>query len=90
MKGTKASINAEYLEYSQILKKSEQTKVERAMVLPETLEAPVKKGDIIGSVVYKIGNKELGKTDILASESVERLNFGNAFLLLLQKCAQIF
>lgn len=90
LKGTKASINAEYREYSQVLKKSEQGKVERSINLPPALEAPVRAGDVIGSVVYKIGDRELGRTDILASENVERLNFGNAFLLLLRKCAQIF
>ncbi len=90
LKGTKAYIDAEYAKYDQVLKKSEQSKVERSIVLPQAVEAPIRKGDIIGSVVYKIGNKELGKTDVFASEDVERLNFGNALLLLLRKCAQIF
>ncbi len=90
LKGTKPSIDAEYREYSRVLKKSEQGKVERSINLPQAVEAPVRAGDVIGSVVYKIGDREIGRTDILASEAVERLNFGNAFLLFLRKCTQIF
>ncbi|MCJ7855144.1 D-alanyl-D-alanine carboxypeptidase [Lachnospiraceae bacterium NSJ-143] len=34
--------------------------------IPATIEAPVKKGDIIGSAVYTLNESEIGKTDIIA------------------------
>lgn len=90
LKGTKASISAEYASYGKILKKSEQSKIEKQISLPETIEAPIREGEVVGSVIYKLGDKEIGRQDIVALETVEKLNLGNTFLLLLRKCAEIF
>ena len=89
LKGSKASVKAGYKGYQSVLNKSEQAKVERHIEIPDTLDAPVKKGDVVGSVVYKIGDKVIASNDILAQEDVAKLDVFTAFLLLLEKCAQI-
>lgn len=45
--------------------------IEKRIVLPEALEAPVEKGEVAGSLIYTLDGRELGKTDIIVSESVE-------------------
>ncbi len=40
--------------------------------LPERVEAPVKKGDIIGTATYTYANQELTTVNLVAAESVER------------------
>lgn len=89
LKGNKPYVKAEYGEYGQVLKKSEQSKVEKIILLPESVEAPVKKGDVIGSVVYKMGDVELGKRDITVSEDIEKLNFSGTVKIFLNKLAEI-
>ncbi len=89
LKGNKPYVKAEYGEYGQVLKKSEQSKVEKIILLPESVEAPVKKGDVIGSVVYKLGDVELGKRDITVSEDIEKLNFSGTVKIFLNKLAEI-
>ena len=39
--------------------------------LPESIDAPVKKGDKIGSVTLVLAGEELGKADLVANDSVE-------------------
>ncbi len=74
-KGTKANVEAEYKGFSSILPKSEQGKISSQISLPEELSAPIKQGEVIGNVVYKIDGKELGRSDIVAKETVEKLSF---------------
>ena len=60
-------------------------KIEQKIQCNEFLSAPVKKGDVVGSVVYLRGEEELGKTDILATEDIPRITFGQVLIRLLQK-----
>ena len=41
--------------------------VERILTLPESVRAPVKEGDVVGSLAYMLGDKTLGTVDILAA-----------------------
>lgn len=40
--------------------------------IPESVEAPIKKGDIIGTVTLQYADQELATIDLIAAESVER------------------
>ncbi|MBR4880497.1 MAG: hypothetical protein IKU19_01100, partial [Clostridia bacterium] len=48
------------------------------------ITAPVKKGDKVGRVVYYLGDKEVGESDIVAREDVRDVGFKDIFLRLLQ------
>ncbi len=57
--------------------------------MAEKVKAPIRKGDVIGKVVYLSGDEVLGETPILAAEDVEKMTFaallkkilGNYFLI---------
>jgi D-alanyl-D-alanine carboxypeptidase (penicillin-binding protein 5/6) len=55
--------------------------------LAANVEAPVEKGQVLGSVTLKLGEEELGKFNLTAAEAVGRLTFGQAFLRLLRSLA---
>ena len=38
--------------------------------LPDSVEAPIKKGDIIGKAVYTLNDNTVGSVNLLASESI--------------------
>ncbi|MBR3772470.1 MAG: D-alanyl-D-alanine carboxypeptidase [Clostridium sp.] len=43
--------------------------------IPEKLKAPVKAGDVVGKVTYKMGNEVIREYSIYATENVEKLTF---------------
>lgn len=51
--------------------------IEMTVHLPEESQAPIEKGDKAGEAVYSINGNEIGKVDILYSESVEKSGYGD-------------
>ena len=51
----------------------------------ENLEAPVKKGQVIGSVSYFYGDKLIGELPVMAKENVEKLSYMDSFFSVLNK-----
>ena len=49
--------------------------IERELELPEAVEAPVKKGDVLGYLTYRMGGEELGRIQILASGDVKEAGY---------------
>lgn len=47
--------------------------------LPEILEAPVKKGQVVGDITYYDGKEQIAKVDLIAGEDVQRVSFLYAF-----------
>lgn len=50
--------------------------IEKRIVLDKEIEAPVNKGDVVGSADYYLGEKKVGSVDILAKKSVAKAGFG--------------
>ena len=49
--------------------------IERTVEINPGITAPVKKGDIVGAVVYTLDGNEIGRTDIVAAEDVDEASF---------------
>ena len=62
-------------EFVCVLPKSELSRVEKRVLMPEQCNAPIKVGDELGTVTYFIGDRELGASKITALEDVDRMNF---------------
>lgn len=45
---------------------------DREVTLPETLEAPIKKGQVLGSISITYGGRDYGTVDLVATSSLER------------------
>ena len=58
-----------------LLEKSVSGKVTQELTLSDVLEAPVKKGDKVGSVKVMIDGNEAGIIEVTAAQDVGRLNF---------------
>lgn len=69
--------------FTACIPKGQGNKVSAEVILPEMLSAPVGKGDAIGEIVYRLGENEIGRVPILASEGVEKMDFGTLFCRLL-------
>lgn len=58
--------------------------ITKELELPESVEAPVASGDVIGRAVYKLGDRELGTVDILCSEDIATAVYKDYFMESLQ------
>lgn len=49
--------------------------IERKIEMNKKISAPVKKGDVIGSIIYSLDGQEIGCSDIIADENIEKASF---------------
>lgn len=61
--------------FSTVVSKGDASKIEKVTDVPEKLTAPIVKGEKIGTVTYMLDGKSIGTADILAAETVEKINF---------------
>lgn len=73
--GNKTDIGVKALEFSALLKKGEEGKIEKTAVFPSVPTAPIQSGDVVGYLEYKVNGETIGKTDIVATEDVRALSF---------------
>lgn len=59
-----------------LLPKTASGKVERKTVLNENVTAPVKKGDVLGTVTVTLDGEQLGEIPLVAEEDVPKLTLG--------------
>ncbi len=60
-------------EFSAVFKKGDELKITRQVEIPDVLEPPIERGQIIGKVVYYLDGKIVGKNDILSSREVKKI-----------------
>ena len=58
-----------------LLKKSEASGVAQKINLPESVNAPVKEGDVLGTVDFYNNDEQIGSVNITAAESVDKMTF---------------
>ena len=88
IKGELPYFSAEYPPIKIVVPKST-GKISAGISLDKEINAPVKKGDIVGVVSYTNGKEEICQIDIIARDTVEKCGFFNLFLQFIKKCAQI-
>jgi len=67
-----------------LLKKTDSAQIEREIIIDEKIEAPLKKGDKIGSVVVTLSGEQIGEIPIVLNENIDRLTFKRVFIWLLK------
>lgn len=69
--------------FNLLLKKSQASGVTQKLNLPKNVSAPVKKGDVLGTVDFYSGDNQIGSVDVTAAETVDKMTFLTAFLWIL-------
>ncbi|MFZ5988594.1 MAG: D-alanyl-D-alanine carboxypeptidase family protein [Bacillota bacterium] len=83
-KGLSPKVKALYSEDVKILvARGEKGKVTREVRLKGSLVAPVKAGQKIGEVVYRIDEREVAKVALVADRNIEKSSFGRLFFKML-------
>ncbi len=77
--GVQNSCRIAYNAFSCVLPKNQLSAVEITVTIPETLNAPIKEGSVIGEAVFSIDGRVIGTRDVIALETVDRINFFEIF-----------
>lgn len=78
------SVTAKNRGFSAVVDKAQANEVERVYEIPQFLPAPIKQDDVIGKVVYRIGDDTIGESDIFAAEGTEKITFSEILLRLIR------
>ncbi len=81
--GISDSCKCEYEPFEMLMGKGESKSVQTEFLIQQSVNAPICKGDKVGVVRYLLDGKVINEGDIVASESVERIGFGEIFLRML-------
>ncbi len=85
-KGISESVNAIFAEDAgALIPKGQSSDIVTNISLPNTLQAPVEEGQVIGTVTYSIGDEILGTVNLIASKSVPKLTLFNMMSSVLDK-----
>ncbi len=55
-----------------LMKKGEEGNVNKEVIIPQFVQAPLKKGDKIGEIIVTMDGKELGRVDVVAADNIEK------------------
>ncbi len=73
--GIKEDIKVEATNFSCVLEKGIISKIQYKIELPDSVPAPVKKGDKVGDIIFTCDGKDIGKSEICAAEDVPKISF---------------
>ena len=74
-------------EGSILIDKGQKNSVTTEITLEEQLMAPVSQGQKLGTMTVKAGDQVLSEIPLVAAVPVEKLTFGDLFLLILRRAA---
>lgn len=83
--GISESVKIEAEAFSCVLEKGKISKMQYKVELPESVSAPIKKGDKVGEIVFSCDGSEVGRTEILASEDIPKIGFFELWWRMLAK-----
>lgn len=63
--------------------------IESKVTLKDNINAPIRKGDIVGKIEYIMDKKKIGEVKIMAEETVDKADYGFTFLKLVKYMFQI-
>ncbi len=83
--GLTDTVRIGYGEFSAVVGKGKASAVEKRVTIPENLTAPVREGDIIGEVEYLLDGEVIGKANVTALESADKISYFGVLLGILKK-----
>ncbi len=73
--GVKQSVKTECSTSDILVAKGRESQIVPFAEIPDKIKAPVNKGDVVGRIVYKIGEEMVAEVEITAAETVKRAGF---------------
>lgn len=77
--GIEDCTEAAHGEMTLVVKKGEAKRIQKIIDMPESVAAPIAKGDKIGTVRFELDGKAVGETDITTVADIEKIGFWGLF-----------
>ena len=71
--------------FSILISKSELNLIELEYEIPEEIAAPISMGSSVGKIIYSVGGKQIGSSDIISGENVDSIGLGELFSRILKR-----
>lgn len=71
--------------FAAVVKRGNKSRIQRAVNIPEYVNAPISLGDEIGSITYTLDGESVGCSSVKAEMSVEKIDFYALFLRIVAK-----
>ena len=68
-----------------LIKKGNDFNIEQKIEMPDVIQAPVKKGDIVGKVIYRLNEKNIGECNLIVMQDIDKIGFFNMERYVLNK-----
>ncbi len=68
-------VDTEYDEFNTLINKGNAGKIDAKIEMNEYIEAPVKKGDTVGKIIYTINGEIIGETPLYCADDVQKITF---------------
>lgn len=81
--GKKSQCKLGYDSFSLVVDKKDASGIECVIELPKEISSPIKKGDVIGKILYRSGEKEIKSIDIYSKEDIGKIKFSDVFFRML-------
>lgn len=73
--GVKDTVKTTTEDFETLLNKGNQGKVEYKIEVNEFIEAPVRKGDVVGKVIYTLNGETIGENPVICEENITKITF---------------
>ncbi len=85
-KGIESSVEVVFENDAGVLvKKGQDKSITQEINIPDTISAPVKSGQIVGEVIFKLDNQELARINIITKKEVNKISFFNNSSYIVEK-----
>ena len=68
-----------------LIKKGNDFNIEQKIEMPDVIQAPVKKGEIVGKVIYRLNEKNIGECNLIVMQDIDKIGFFNMERYVLNK-----
>ena len=65
--------------FSAIINKSDLSKISKLYNIPDHLTAPLKSAEAVGEIIFEIGGKRVGKSELFVKDSIDKIGVWGLF-----------
>jgi len=84
IKGVKDEVAVYSKAFAKLINKADKKGIEKEYSIPDSICAPLKNGDVIGKVVYKLNGEIIGQSELYVKEDIAEIKVKDLFLRMLK------
>ena len=77
--GTQDEIAVYSESFAKLVSKADKKRIEKEFNIPDSITAPVKSGDVVGEVIYKLDGEIIGRSNIFVKDEVAKIGVVQLF-----------